>query len=426
MMTAPANDLVYDGLPDGTRLLDDQFTILRKIGNGGFGITYLASDHYLDRKVVIKECFPHAICCRLETEVRTRRQSDDEKFHKIIKMFVREARRIAKIQHPNIIGVQRIFEQNSTAYIVMDQVDGPTLLEIINGDCERDLLPSNISALLYKLLDAVQEVHRHDFLHRDISPDNILIDRWGSPILIDFGAARERASRESRELSTLLVVKDGYSPQEFYFAGGRQSESSDLYALAATFYHLISGEPPPNSQLRAADVASGCADPCVPLKGRFDSFDRALLMSIDEAMQVLPKDRLQSAQVWKSMIRPDGKMPRRHELSKEDSALVKIISRVVSETNKDLAEVHAIPNAPISDPTPVPRPLTFEWIPEFNAETTKSAVQGAGSFGSDACSGPALSLVDLKYQKPRLRSLNAIHYLTVCLYITAGLVAFLK
>ena len=95
--------------------------------------------------------------------------------------------------------------------------------------------------MLLKLLDAVKYLHARDILHRDISPDNILIDPRGEPILIDFGAAREEATRTSRVLSSIHTVKDGYIPQEFYIAGSAQGPSSDLYALAATFYHIITG-----------------------------------------------------------------------------------------------------------------------------------------------------------------------------------------
>lgn len=425
MTTALVNELVFDALPAGTSLLGDQFTILRRIGNGGFGITYQARDNYLDRKVVIKECFPHAICSRQKTEVRTRREGDNEKFYRITRMFVREARRIAKMQHPNIIGVQRIFEQNSTAYIVLDLVDGPTLLDIIHGESATDLSPSDVGALLHTLLDAVQEVHEHDFLHRDISPDNILIDRWGAPVLIDFGAAREQASHESRELSTLLVVKDGYSPQEFYFAGGKQSNSSDLYALAATFYHLISGEVPPNSQLRAADLASDCTDPCVPLTGRFNEYDPALLKSIDKAMQVLPRDRLQSTHIWKAMIKRDIEIPTRNPSPLVENALTKTISRVVSETNKDITAVSAVPKSPASDPMQVQRSVTFEWTQEFNAETTRPVDMDWAARLNRASSGPACSRVDAKCRKSRSRSLNAIHYLALCLFISAAFIWYI-
>ncbi len=235
-----------EALPSGTSLLGDQFTIERPLSSGGFGITYLAEDNFLGRRVVIKECYPEAFCRREGKNVLVRSNIHHEKYRAIVEMFMREARSIAKLRHPNIVGVHRIFEDNETAYMVLDLIHGRDLLSLIK-DKDDLLTAGQVKEVLIKTLDAVELVHQNDLLHRDLSPDNILLDKWGSPVLIDFGAAREEASRETRAVSAVLVVKDGYSPQEFYFAGGKQSASSDLYALGATFYHLISGEAPPTS-----------------------------------------------------------------------------------------------------------------------------------------------------------------------------------
>ncbi|MFN3662634.1 serine/threonine protein kinase [Yoonia sp.] len=320
-----------EALAKGTVLLQDQFTILRPLSSGGFGITYLARDNYLERKVVIKECFPQVFCRREGKRVLPRSHTYLSKHRAIVDMFIREARSIAKMRHPNIVGVHRIFEDNDTAYMVLDLIDGRDLLHVINNRHEQ-LTPDQVREVLIKLLDAVDLVHQRDLLHRDISPDNILLDKWGSPVLIDFGAAREEASRESRMISTVLVVKDGYSPQEFYFVGGKQSPSSDLYALAATFYHLISGQAPPNSQTRMAEFASKNPDPCVPLSGRFDAYTPGFLAAIDKAMNVLPRERIQSAREWADMIAPlrEIKTARPAPLSKE---LGQTLTRLVNETN---------------------------------------------------------------------------------------------
>ena len=179
-----------EALPDGTLLLGDQFTIHRALSNGGFGITYLAKDNFLDRDVVIKECYPEVFCMREGRNVLVRSDQHKEKYRTIVKMFMREARSIAKMRHPNIVGVHRIFEDNQTAYMVLDLIHGRDLLSIINDEND-PLPPAQIKEILIKVLDAVDLVHQNDLLHRDISPDNILLDKWGSPFLIDFGAARE-------------------------------------------------------------------------------------------------------------------------------------------------------------------------------------------------------------------------------------------
>ena len=360
-----------ESLPDGTLLLGDQFRILRKLGNGGFGITYLANDNYLDRQVVIKECFPEVFCRRTGSSVQVRSRSNHDKYRSIVEMFSREARSIAKMRHPNIIGVHRVFEDNDTAYIALDLIEGQDLLEIIKED-RRKLTPAQVKEILIKLLDAVQMVHEQDLLHRDISPDNILLDKWSNPVLIDFGAAREEASRETRALSAVLVVKDGYSPQEFYFAGGKQTPSSDLYALGATFYHLISGKAPPNSQTRMADVAAGNSDPCEPLAGRFPEYDNAFLKAIDQAMRVLPRDRVQSARQWRELIDARKNVPEPFILPPIDQTLEKTLTRLVSETNEQLAKLpepkKEVKAAPKADPAfSIP-----DWVREFNAETISS------------------------------------------------------
>ena len=358
-----------EALPNGTKLLGDQFTIKRRLGNGGFGITYLARDNYLDRSVVVKECYPEVFCRRDGKNVYVRSDQHYEKYRSIVTMFMREARTIAKMRHPNVVGVHRIFEDNDTAYMILDLIDGRDLLDIIKND-EQTLTPPQIQEILVKLLDAVDVVHRQDLLHRDISPDNILLDKWGSPVLIDFGAAREEASRETRELSAVLVVKDGYSPQEFYFAGGKQSPSSDLYALGASFYHLISGEAPPNSQTRMAEFAGQNPDPCIPLAGRFDQYDPVFLAAIDKAMSILPKDRLQSAREWSDLI--DGaksEWVKPLVLSKNNS-IRPSLTRLVSETNEYVRSSQTI-EKPQDHKVETPVKNIPTWVLEFNEETSK-------------------------------------------------------
>ncbi|MBS8271475.1 serine/threonine protein kinase, partial [Halomonas litopenaei] len=156
-----------EALPDGTHLLGDQFTVERALSNGGFGITYLARDNYLDRRVVIKECYPEVFCMRQGKNVLVRSDQHKEKYRTIVKMFMREARSIAKMRHPNIVGVHRIFEDNQTAYMVLDLIHGRDLLSIVN-DKNKPLPPAQIKEILIKVLDAVDLVHQNDLLHRDI------------------------------------------------------------------------------------------------------------------------------------------------------------------------------------------------------------------------------------------------------------------
>ncbi|OBY26970.1 serine/threonine-protein kinase [Leisingera sp. JC1] len=294
-----------DDLQPGTTLLHGQYTITRFLNNGGFGITYLAKDS-LDRTVVIKECFADAFCRRTNALVSARSRAHQSELKSIIRHFIREAQSLSKLKHPNIVGVHQVFEDNDTAYMAIDYVDGRDLQDILD-DQKTVLAPEQITGMTRKLLDAIGYVHDANLLHRDISPDNILLTADGEPVLIDFGAAREDTSEDGRKHSALRVVKDGYSPQEFYIAGSEQGPWSDLYALAASLYHVIRGEAPVNGQARLVAIAEQRPDPYEPLAGAVDGYPEGFLEAIDKAMNTKPSMRLQSAEEWLAML--DGKKP---------------------------------------------------------------------------------------------------------------------
>ena len=324
-----------DELGPGTRLLFGQFTIDSFLNAGGFGITYLARDS-LDRKVVIKECFPSSVCRRSETAVTPRSRQRQEEFRSIVALFQQEALNLSRLDHPNIVKVHQVFQDNETAYMAMDHIDGPDLLETVEGTAPR-LSRDEIVLILHKMLDALGHVHAQGFLHRDISPDNILLNRkTGEPVLIDFGAARKDVTRKSRALSGLRVVKDGYSPQEFYISGSKQAPNSDLYALAATVSHLISGEVPKTSQERLSSIANREGDPQRPLAGRIKGYPDGFLAALDKAMSVFPKDRLQSAAEWQAMLTP-GQAPAPHAVAPQVPA---------STPKPGVAPASAVPSGP--------------------------------------------------------------------------------
>lgn len=289
-----------DELPAGTKLLFGQYTIKSFVNSGGFGIVYLAIAS-LDRTVVIKECFPSAFCRRIGQTVGARSRSQQDDFRAAVRQFVQEAVTLSQLDHPNIVKVHQVFECNETAYMAMDYIEGYDLLQTVEGSAP-PLRPKEIIAHLTTMLDAIGHVHAQGLLHRDISPDNMLLDpRKGQPVLIDFGASRKEVTRKSRAVSGLRVVKDGYSPQEFYVVGSKQAPCSDLYALAASFYHLISGETPKTSQERLAALAGREGDPLRPLAGRFRGYPTPFLAAIDKAMAIFPRDRLQSVEEWRAM-----------------------------------------------------------------------------------------------------------------------------
>ncbi len=294
-------DAFADELKPGVELLGGQYTIIGFLNSGGFGITYLAKDS-LDRTVVIKECFPNSLCRRSTSVVRARSRKHQGELRSFVESFVEEAKSLARLVHPNIVGVHQVFEDNDTAYMVIDFINGRDLHDILDST-DRPFSPAETVVILKKMLGAVEFIHQIGILHRDISPDNILIDKAGNPILIDFGAASEQASRSPRVLTGRRVIKEGYSPQEFYMTGAEQSFSSDLYSLGATFFHVIAGVAPPESQRRLARVAERQSDPYEPLAGRFEGYPTGFLEAIDKAVRVLPKDRIQSAGDWLELIR---------------------------------------------------------------------------------------------------------------------------
>ncbi|MFK7761763.1 MAG: serine/threonine-protein kinase [Roseobacter sp.] len=348
-----AHELGDDALAPGSKLLSGQYEIQRYLSSGGFGITYLASDS-LNRTVVIKECFPEAFCSRVNRTVRARTKNYLDDFRSIVKLFVREAHALSRLDHPSVVGVHQVFEDNETAYMALDLIDGKDLLDIIESGSPK-MSPDEVRALTLQLLDAVGHVHAQDLLHRDISPDNILIDKKGHPVLIDFGAAREEASRKSRVLSSVLVVKDGYSPQEFYVTGSQQAPCSDLYALAATLAHLISGDAPPNSQARLAALASSQPDLYVPLAGRFPGYDAVFLEAIDKAMSIVPAERLQSAEDWALMIDRSKQLELARARAQEDQSIDQTIMQLVKSEGaapdpqeiEPSSNIRAIEDAPV-------------------------------------------------------------------------------
>lgn len=329
-----------DELAPGTSLLHGQYKIESFLNSGGFGLTYLARDS-LDRIVVIKECFPGSLCSRQDRKVRARSRTQADEFRAIVRLFVQEARRLAKLDHPNIVGVHQVFEDNETAYMALDFVDGQDLHEICENDPER-LNPEKIVDILKKTLEAVSFIHDQHILHRDISPDNILLDANDNPVLIDFGAAREKATKASRTLSSLLVVKDGYSPQEFYIEGSQQGPASDLYALGATFYHILTGAPPPNSHARLSAAASDETDPYLPLAGRSNLFSPEFLSAIDRSLSIFPKDRHQSALEWLEEIDSEKRREAAIRKAQSDLNMEREISKLVEETNKAVLELRRL------------------------------------------------------------------------------------
>jgi serine/threonine protein kinase len=273
-------------LPNGTQL--NEFEIVGLIGEGGFGIVYLAYDHSLNRHVALKEYMPSALASRTRTLcVTVKSQNHSDNFAIGLKSFINEARMLAQFDSPSLVKVYRFWEANGTAYMVMPYYEGITLKQALK---EGRIIPSEywIKSILANLLDAVEMMHQAQCFHRDIAPDNILLLNDGSPVLLDLGAARQVIGDLTQCLT--VIVKPGFAPIEQYanVPGLKQGAWTDVYALAAVVYYLISGKPPPA-------VARVVSDKMVPAriagKGRYSE---AFLAGIDKALGVMPEQRIQS------------------------------------------------------------------------------------------------------------------------------------
>jgi serine/threonine protein kinase len=274
-------------LPIGTHL--GEFEILNLIGEGGFGIVYLAYDHSLERHVALKEYMPSGLATRTNNmAVTVRSQHNAETFTAGLKSFINEARMLAQFDSPALVKVHRFWEGNGTAYMVMPFYEGTTLKQALK---ERRVTPTEawIRLLLADLFDAIETIHHAHCLHRDIAPDNILLLKDGRPLLLDFGAARRVIGDLTQCLT--VILKPGFAPIEQYadIAGLRQGEWTDIYALAAVVYYLITGKAPPPA------VARMVHDELVPArkagKGRYSD---AFLAVLDKALSVKPEQRFRS------------------------------------------------------------------------------------------------------------------------------------
>ena len=321
-------------LKSGTQLLRGQYRIDRPLSHGGFGITYLVRDS-LNRQVVVKECFPKDICTRTKDGVRPLSKDHETGFARILRQFKREAFRLAALEHPGIVRVHQVFEEKGTAFMAMDYVEGIDLFTVAEDQPER-LDAGLLRQLLTDALDAVRYTHEQGILHRDISPDNLLLNADNHLTLIDFGSSYELGDQQARNHTKVLAVKDGYSPYEFYLNGQAQDVSSDLYALGATFHHLLTGHAPPDSQTRLAAVASGKPDPYRPLATDRGGHDRDLLMLIDLALAVHPQDRLRSARDWLRRLEAGSTSPEPADVAVANPDIADTISQLVSDTNSGL------------------------------------------------------------------------------------------
>lgn len=277
-----------DALPVGTELRDKRFLVGAELGRGGFGITYVGYDTYLKSKVAIKEYYPQTLAARLPGEVKMYWRS--EQLRDIGRENVkREARKMYKLGAiPVAVRVLDIIEENNTAYIAMDYVDGDTLKAYLleNGV----LSPDKCMQLMLPVLDTMMLMHKEGIVHRDISPDNIMIQRDGTPRILDLGAAKDIRVESG---NTVLVAKNGFAPKEQYQTEGEIGTWTDVYALCATMYYSITGKVPPSAMDRREDGNDLVFQ---------DSLPKELCQILRDGMRVRTKERIQNVAELKARL----------------------------------------------------------------------------------------------------------------------------
>jgi serine/threonine protein kinase len=313
---SPADEV--EALPVGTSL--SEFRIDGVLGRGGFGIVYLALDVSLQRRVAIKEYLPAALALRRpDGYLAVRSAAFAESYEMGLRSFVNESRLLARFDHPALVKVHRFWEANGTAYMVMPYYQGATLTQVRQSMIGPPA-QAWVRRILNDLLGALDVMHAASVFHRDVAPDNIVLLPSGSPVLLDFGAARHVLEDGAQSITSL--VKPAYAPIEQYAAGSqfRQGPWTDIYGASATLHYCLTGNPPPTAAARIVQ------DDYEPLNHRKEllepesgePYGRDWLTALDWGLEIKPQDRPQSIAQWRKALesRPGPvKIPRERQSS---------------------------------------------------------------------------------------------------------------
>lgn len=322
-----------------TTLQNNKYRIDHILGQGGFGITYQGRQTGLDRLVAIKEFFLKDACERKEGQTWvSMSQGNWERTKKFRQKFLKEAQMIAKLRHPRIIRIIDVFEENNTAYYVMEYQCNGSLKGLVelNGP-----LPEEVSlGYIRQIADALDYIHRRQMLHLDIKPDNVMLDEESNAVVIDFGLSKRYDDQGQAISETPLGVSRGYTPIEQYKAGGIRNFSpcADIYALGATFYFLLTGQRPPE----ALELINSSLPPLPEgiSKQTVEAILRAMRplqkerpQTIAEFLKLLPKDQPQSGNhkngSWKK-----EKAPKEEARKRQDDEEINLEYKYDSKSNK--------------------------------------------------------------------------------------------
>lgn len=286
-------------------ILCNRYHIGKTLGYGGFGVTYIAWDERLHHKVAIKEYLPSEFATRLadSEEVTAFSGEKQEQYEIGLKKFIDEGKRLAKFQ--NEYGIVRIFdcvEENNTAYIIMEYLKGHTLAHLLEHN--QTFNEKRTVAMLTPIMRSLEVVHSEGILHRDISPDNIIVTEDGTAKLIDFSASRFATT--SYSLSLTVIIKQGYSPEEQYRSKGVQGPYTDVYSLAATIYKMVTGITPPDALKRRSQIRNGNKDPLIKPRTVNKTLSPSFETAILNALNVAIEDRTPDIKTLLKELRPSG------------------------------------------------------------------------------------------------------------------------
>lgn len=309
----------YCGFVEGTKsshalhmepgsILAERYIIGRSLGFGGFGVTYIGWDALLEHKVAIKEYLPSEFSTRMPgvTQVTVYNGDKREQFRDGLQQFVNEAKRLAKLNGiDNVVKVYDAFEENNTAYIVMEYLEGETLA--VRLEREKTIEPEEAVRMLLPVIDALQEVHGQGILHRDLAPDNLFITSEGKVKVIDFGAARFATTSHSRSLT--VIIKPGYSAEEQYRSRADQGSYTDVYSLGATLYKMVTGVTPPDAMERRAMLEGSQKESLEPITKHCKKIRKNYENAILNAMNIRAEDRTRTMAELASQLRSEKPVP---------------------------------------------------------------------------------------------------------------------
>ena len=333
----------------GSSLQGGKYKIEKVLGQGGFGITYLATQELLDRKVCIKEFFFKEYCERDEatSHVSLGTQSNHELVERFMTKFLKEARTISQLEHPHIIRIHDIFKENNTAYYVMEYIEGESLSDRVNH--YGTLSEGEAVEYIKQVASALDFIHQRSINHLDVKPANIMIRKSDNKaVLIDFGLSKQYDAQGTQTSTTPVGISHGYAPMEQYKQGGVStfSPQTDIYSLGATLYKLVTGNTPP----QASDVLNDGL-PNLPAhlsNGVKNAISQAMQVrkmdrpiSVDAFMNILQKYSVQSKVVGNSFS-SQPQHASHHNLLNEETEVIAGVQPLQTEKKKKMSLINKI------------------------------------------------------------------------------------